>query len=139
MSGIRSGEPARGRPTATDPAGTPRAAVTPRPAADARPAAVARPRPDAGPLRIAVGMSAVAAASALVTALASPPAAGAAAGQAQTAITVPADPAPIVRHVTKYVKLAPGQTAPPHAVVKQAPAPKPRTVVVTTRQSGAKP
>jgi hypothetical protein len=84
-------------------------------------------------------MGAVAAASALVTALASPPSAGAAAGHAQTAISVPADPAPIVRRVVEYVKLAPGQTAPPRSVVKQAPAPKPRTVIVTTRQSGAKP
>jgi hypothetical protein len=84
-------------------------------------------------------MGAVAAASALVTALASPPGAGAAGGQAQATVALPADPAQIVRRVTQYVKLAPGQTAPPSSVVKQAPAPKPRTVVVTTRQSGAKP
>ena len=48
-----------------------------------------------------------------------------------------ADPAPSVRHVIQYVQLKPGQTAPPKAVVKQAPAPPPRVVVVTTtRQSG---
>lgn len=104
-----------------------------------RPTRVARPRPDSRPLRIAFGMGAVAAASALVTALASPPAAGADPGQAQTTITLPADSPPAVRHVIQYVRLAPGQTAPPNAVVKQAPAPKPRVVVVTTRQSGAKP
>ena len=110
-----------------------------RPTPAARPTPPARPRPDSRPLRIAYGMGALAAASALLTALASPPATGAAAGQAQTTIALPADPAPSVRHVIQYVHLAPGQTAPPNTVVKQAPAPKPRVVVVTTRQSGAKP
>lgn len=104
-----------------------------------RPTPLARPRPDSRPLRIAYGMGAVAAASALVTVLVSPATTGAGAGQAQTTITLPADPAPSVRHVIQYVHLAPGQTAPPNTVVKQAPAPKPRVVIVTTRQSGAKP
>ncbi len=105
----------------------------------ARPAPVARPRPDARPLRIAFGMGAVAAASALVTALVAPSSASSAPAAVQTTVTLPADPPPAVRHVVQYVHLKPGQTAPPHTVVKQAPAPKPRVVVVTTRQSGGKP
>ena len=34
------------------------------------------------------------------------------------------------------VQLGPGETAPPKAIVQQAPAPTPRVVTVTTRQSG---
>lgn len=46
-------------------------------------------------------------------------------------------PAPSVRHVTRYVTLKPGQTAPPHASVLVRPTPTPRVTVVTrTRQSG---
>lgn len=42
-----------------------------------------------------------------------------------------------VRHVTRYVQLKPGQTAPPQASVVPAAKPTPRVVVVTvTRQSG---
>jgi hypothetical protein len=92
----------------------------------------------------------MATATALITAFLSP-AAGATAGAAtavaptnatQGAVaittdpTVAAGPTPVVKHVTRYVQLQPGQTAPPAAVVQQAPAPKPRVVVVTTRQSG---
>ena len=48
-----------------------------------------------------------------------------------------ADPAPSIRHVTRYVVLTPGQTAPPHASVLVRPTPTPRVTVVTrTRQSG---
>ena len=44
-----------------------------------------------------------------------------------------------VQHVVQYVQLLPGQTPPPNATVSQAaPAPTPRVVVVTTRQSGTK-
>ncbi len=109
-----------------------------RSTASARPVIAAKPRPDARPLRIAYGMGAVAAASALATALVTPGSSAPTAPISQV-VTVPADATPLVRHVTQYVKLKPGQTAPPQAVVKQAPAPKPRVVVVTTRQSGAKP
>lgn len=46
-------------------------------------------------------------------------------------------PAPSVRHVTRYVVLKPGQTAPPNAPVLVRPTPTPRVTVVTrTRQSG---
>ena len=103
------------------------------------PASVVRkPRPDPGPLRIALGLTGLATASALVTALLGP-SSGAVAATVQTATTdqavVPATSV-AVKHVTRYVQLAPGQTAPPQAVMTQAPAPKPRVVVVTTKQSG---
>jgi hypothetical protein len=81
----------------------------------------------------------MAAATALLTAFLVP-SGSADAGVSTTSQVVPADaPAPSVIHVRRVVQLLPGQTAPPNAVVKQAPAPKPRVVVVTTRQSGAKP
>jgi hypothetical protein len=83
-------------------------------------------------------MGAVAAASALATVLVTPGSATTTTPISQV-VAAPAETTPLVRHVTEYVKLKPGQTAPPRAVVKQAPAPKPRVVVVTTRQSGAKP
>jgi len=105
-----------------------------------RPVAAPRSRPDPGPMRIAIGMTGIAAASAIATALLAPVATVSGTGDvSQTTATLPAQPAPSVRHVTKIVQLKPGQTAPPQAVVQQAPAPKPRVVVVTTRQSGAKP
>lgn len=102
-------------------------------------ALVPKRRPDPGPLRIAFGMSGIAAASAIATALMSSSGANADIATIQTVVTLPADPTPVVRHVVRYVQLMPGQTAPPKAIVKPAPAPKPRIVVVTTRQSGAKP
>ncbi len=84
-------------------------------------------------------MTGLATASALMTAFLGP-ATGADAGTAATTTVtvVPAGtPDPVhVRHVLQYVQLKPGQTAPPKAMVKQAPAPKPRVVVVTTKQSG---
>lgn len=63
---------------------------------------------------------------------------GAGAGTALTTTdaAVADAPAPSVRHIVKYVQLQPGQTAPPKAVVKPAAIPKPRVVVVTTKQSG---
>ena len=102
------------------------------------PATTPKARPDARPLRIAFGMGAVATASALITAFAAP-GAGTATTTVQTTVTRPVDPAPSVRHIIQYVQLKPGQTAPPKAVVKPAPAVPPRVVVVTTRQSGGKP
>ena len=104
-----------------------------------------KPRPDPGPLRIAIGLTGMATASALMTAFLGSAAganAGTGASVADVAATsaaaaaVAAAPKPVVRHVTRYVQLAPGQTAPPRAVVQQAPASKPRVVIVTTKQSG---
>lgn len=85
-----------------------------------------------------MGLTGIATASALMTAfLGSAAGANAAAtGASATDAAVAAAPSQAVRHVTRYVQLAPGQTAPPKAVVQQAPAPKPRVVVVTTKQSG---
>lgn len=101
------------------------------------PQLVRKPRPDPGPIRIAIGLTGMATASALMTAFLGPPA-GANAGAAASATdsTVAAAPSQAVRHVTRYVQLAPGQTLPPKAVVQQAPAPTPRVVVVATKQSG---
>jgi hypothetical protein len=96
-----------------------------------------KPRPDPGPLRIAIGLTGVATASALVSAFLAPSAGGTAgAGTTTTETTLAPVPAQAVQHITRYVQLAPGQTAPPQAVVQQAPAPKPRVVIVTTKQSG---
>ncbi len=97
---------------------------------------VRKQRPDAGPLRIVLGLTAVATTSAVITALLAP-SGGTATNGSATILTTAADPAPAaIKHVIRYVQLAPGQTAPPQAVVKQQPAPKPRVVVVTTKQSG---
>ena len=64
----------------------------------------------------------------------------AAAGATSTTATVATDPAPqAVKHVTRYVQLAPGQTAPPQAAVVAAPKPTPRVVVVTTTRQSGKP
>ena len=93
-----------------------------------------RPRPDPSAQRLAVAFGGVAAASALVTAFLAPTTAATATDQT----VIVANPAP-VQHVTRYVQLLPGQTAPPDATVVQAPAATPRVVVVTTRQSGVKP
>jgi len=138
MPGIRDHRTARPAAMESQPAPTQAAPVH-----AARPAPVARAKPDARPLRIAYGMVALAATTALVTALATPPPAGAAAGSAtdvaQTTTILPAEPAQPVKHVIQYVQLKPGQTAPPNAIVKVVPTPKPRVVTITTRQSGAKP
>ena len=142
MAGIRDGRPPREAvgPRAADvprDAAAPRSAVVPREATGPRPAAIPKARPDPRPLRIAFGFTALATASALATALAAP--GGTAAVPAAQTVVIQPDPIPSVRHVIQYVQLKPGETAPPQAVVKQAPAPKPRVVVVTTRQSGTKP
>ena len=81
----------------------------------------------------------MATASALVSAFLGP-AAGTARDKARVAtddvvIDTPASPDPVT-HITRTVQLGPGETAPPKAIVRQAPAPTPRVVTVTTRQSG---
>jgi hypothetical protein len=106
----------------------------------ARPPAVKKPRPDPGPIRIALGLTGIATATALITAFLGPAVGADAGGGAgptdPAAVALVAEPSQAIRHVIRYVQLKPGQTAPPQAVVKQAPAPKPRIVVVTTKQSG---
>jgi hypothetical protein len=90
-------------------------------------------------MRFAVAAGGVAAMSALLATIAT-----SAAPSTTPVVTVqqdsPAEVA-IVRHVTQVVKLPPGASAPPAAanvVVNALPAPRatPRTVVVTTTQSG---
>jgi hypothetical protein len=125
------------RPSASlQPATTQTSSGRTEPLSPGRAPLVRKPRPDAGPLRIALGLTAVATTSAVITALMGPTVGTASTGSSGIVETV-ADPAPAaIKHVTRYVRLAPGQTAPPQAVVKQQPAPKPRVVVVTTKQSG---
>jgi hypothetical protein len=85
-------------------------------------------------MRLIVGLAGLASASAIGTAIvAPPPSFNTTDGQVAAA----AQPVPVI-HVVRYVHLQPGQTAPPNTVVQQAPAPAPRVVTVTTRQSGAK-
>jgi hypothetical protein len=99
--------------------------------------ATPRSRPDPTTLRLAGGFIGVAAASALVSSMLAPVPIDAS-GQA-AALGTATSPQPAAQHVTRYVTLKPGQTAPPQAVVQQQPAPAPRTVIVQTRQSGTKP
>ena len=111
------------------------------PAHDAPKATVRKPRPDPGPLRIALALTGIATASALVTAILGPAThvdagGGNSGGVGAAAGTATETPAASVQHVTRIIQLAPGQTAPPQAVVQQQPAPKPRVNVVVTKQSG---
>jgi hypothetical protein len=106
-----------------------------------RVAAARKPLPDPVPLRLAIGLAGLATASALVSAFLSPstgaagsPVGGTAANGALETTTSGTSGA--VRHITRYVQLLPGQTAPPNVVVQAAPTPEPRVVVVRTRQSG---
>jgi hypothetical protein len=99
-----------------------------------------RSRPNPNPLRLMLGLAGLASAAAFTTAMlpsvatqpeppASDPAVAAAAVQ----------PDPSVKHVTRYVTLQPGQTAPPQSTVVIRPKPTPRVtvkVVTRTRQSG---
>jgi hypothetical protein len=135
-SGPQMRRPLPPRPTGPRPAAPPTGELPPRRTVVA---AAPKRRPEPGPLRLAFGLTGLATVSALVTAFLVPRG-GVDAGAAVTSAVTSADgPAPSVLHVTRYVQLKPGQTAPPNAVVNQAPTPQPRVVVVTTRQSGAKP
>lgn len=95
-----------------------------------------RSRPDPTSHRLALGFGGLAAASALGAAFLAP---------ATTASQVPvaavtAPDSGLVQRDIQYIQLLPGQTPPANAAVAaQAPAPTPRVVVVTTRQSGTKP
>jgi hypothetical protein len=116
--------------------------AVPGPARPARPEPPRR-RPDPTGLRTLIGFAGIASASAIATALlpsvAPLPDAAAAGGLVADAAVATADvvAAPSVRHVTRFVTLKPGQTAPPQAQVIVQPTPTPRVHVVTrTRQSG---
>lgn len=147
MTDIRSGGRPREQAAAAasrterlQPRALPARPLPPRPVLDAPKAAVRKPRPDPGPLRIALALTGMATASALVTALlgsaTAVDAGGATNGTDQAAGAAQDVPAASVQHVTRIIQLAPGQTAPPKSVVKQQPAPKPRVNVVVTKQSG---
>jgi hypothetical protein len=91
-------------------------------------------------MRLAVAAGGFAALSALIATIST-----AAVPPAASVVAVQADPpaaAIVVRQVTRVVKLPPGVAAPanagPNVLVTQLPAPvaKPKTVVVTTTQSG---
>ena len=87
-------------------------------------------------MRMLIGLTGVAALSALATAIAAPPAWS----QTTTSVVqVQAVPSAPVTHVIQYVQLKPGQTAPPSAQVQAAPAATPRVVVVTTTRQSGKP
>jgi hypothetical protein len=94
----------------------------------------ARARPDATGLRVALGFGGVAAASALITSFLAPATAAVAVADGAAAVADPGS----VQHITRYVQLQPGQTAPPGAATATVPQPTPRVVTVTTRQSGTK-
>lgn len=100
---------------------------------DEAPRRAAHPRPDARPMRIAIGMTGLAAATAMATAIAAPR------PPAATVTTVVTTDTPSVLHVTRYVQLGPGETPPPQAVVQVVPTPQPRVVVVTTTRQSGKP
>ena len=95
-----------------------------------------RGRPDPRPMRVLLAAGGIASASAVLTALlpsVAPRQVVVDAGLTSDVIA----PAPSVRHVTRYVVLKPGETAPPQAPVIVQPTPTPRVHVVTvTRQSG---
>ena len=89
-------------------------------------------------MRMLLGLTGLAAMSAIATAIVSPPAttdAGTTASQPPAQVV----PAPSIKHQVRYIQLKPGQTAPPSAVVKAAPKPTPRVVVVTTTRQSGKP
>ncbi len=106
----------------------------PRPTPETR---APRSRPDANPIRLLVAFAGIASASAIVTAMLPSVIPARSALDAVAANSAVQNPQPSVVHVTKYVTLGPGQTAPPNAPVVIQPTPTPRVHVVTqTRQSG---
>jgi len=110
--------------------------VTERTRPAARATVTPKGRPDPGPLRLVAGVTGLAALSAIATAVIGGGGAATGVGGQAVAAEAPGPSAP-VQHVTRYVQLQPGQTAPPQATVTQQPAPPPRVVVVTTtHQSG---
>ena len=90
-------------------------------------------------MRTILGLTGLAAFSAIATAIASPPGGSTAATTTTSTVQAQVAPAASVKHVTRYVQLQPGQTAPPQAVVKAAPAATPRIVVITTTRQSGKP
>ncbi len=138
MGEVPDGRPVQARPSPAT------AVARPGPAAgassEARPRPVARPRPDPNPMRLLAGFVGLASLSAIATGLLPTVVATTSAGAGPSSTTVVADAGPQpVRHVTRYVQLKPGETAPPQAAVVAAPRPTPRVVVVTTTRQSGKP
>jgi hypothetical protein len=111
---------------------------------------VPKARPDPGPMRFTLGLTGLVAATAMATAIVRPAAPPVATADPTLEPTPTSPPPLVIRHVTRYVQLQAGETAPPGASVVQKPAASPRVVVVTvpapaprrvvvvtTRQSGA--
>ena len=97
-----------------------------------------RPRPDPNPVRLMAGFIGLASLSAIATGLL--PSVVPSANAAPGTVTIVTDAVPpAVKHVTRYVQLKPGQTAPPQTAVVAAPKPTPRIVVVTTTRQSGKP
>lgn len=90
-------------------------------------------------MRVLFGLTGLAALSAIATAIVTPPAVSDASTTVAQTQQTQVVPAPSIEHRTRYVQLKPGQTAPPSAVVKAAPVPTPRIVVVTTTRQSGKP
>ncbi|MFI5258892.1 MAG: hypothetical protein ACHQ01_04695 [Candidatus Limnocylindrales bacterium] len=97
---------------------------------------VAKAKPDARPMRLALGAGAIAALSALATAIILPPRPATQVLTVQQPLSQPtvdpnATPGTVqVQRPIQYVQLLPGQTAPPGATVIPATAPTPITVIV---------
>lgn len=131
---------AQSSPTALGPTAPPARAARSVAAAGSPAGRPAPQRPDPRPMRFAVAAGGIAALSALLATI-STSAIPANAAVLTVQADSPADVA-VVQHVTRVVKLPPGVPAPanagPNVLVTQLPAPvaKPRTVVVTTTQSG---
>lgn len=102
-----------------------------------------RARPDANPVRLMMGLAGLASAAALTTAMLPSVTPAPVADPAIEPVVVTAGqqpgPLPSVQHVTRYVQLQPGQTAPPRSTLIARPQPTPKVtvkVVTQTRQSG---
>jgi hypothetical protein len=127
-------------PAAPGPAALPARAVRFGTAAGSPAGRPAPQRPDPRPMRFAVAAGGLATLSALLATIST-----SALPSSATEVTVPAAQVAnvaAVQNVTRVVKLPPGVPAPvnagPNVLVTQLPAPvaTPRTVVVTTTQSG---
>jgi len=97
-------------------------------------------RPDAGPMRFALAVSGLVAATAMATSIVRPPAPPSVELlPAATPTVTPVPAAIVVRHVTQYVQLQPGESPPPGASVVEKPAASPRVVIVTITAPPAPP
>ena len=134
-AGLPERPSARQRPAGASPAGAPSggqepaATVPTETPARARSAHVARSRPDPRPGRLMIGAGAVAALTIIGSGLVRVPVAG---EEAVAQVEATRTRTSLVRKVerpVRYVRLKPGQKAPPGARVIQEAAPAPRVVV----------